>query len=247
LLKLGKGELDAAFIVAAAEAPILSEFYKIPGIQLMSFDQADAYTRHLPYLSKVSVPRGLLSIKHDVPHQDIWVLAPKAELVTHDHTSPATITLLLSASHDILKSYSHLNKPGEFPSSTGMDFPVDADAEIYLKDGPSFLYRYLPFWTAVWIGRFIKIVIPLMVLFIPLFKYIPSVKSFLLRLKFARIYAELRTLEQNGAHPEHRAESLERLEDIAKRVNHLKVPMMDTRDLFELKRHLGEVRNRLSE
>jgi hypothetical protein len=128
-----------------------------------------------------------------------------------------------------------------------MDFPVDADAEIYLKDGPSFLYRYLPFWTAVWIGRLIKIVIPLMVLFIPLFKYIPSVKSFLLRLKFARIYAELRTLEQNGTHPEHRVESLERLEDIAKRVNHLKVPMMDTRDLFELKRHLGEVRNRLSE
>jgi len=178
LVKLNNGELDAVFIVAAAEAPILEKFYKIPGIRLMNFDQADAYTRNLPYLSKVSVPRGLLSIEHDIPRQDIQVIAPTATLVTHNNVSPAMISLLLGASYDILKSYSRLQKAGEFPSSVGMDFPLHVDAEIYLKDGPSFLHRNLPFWTAVWVGRFVKIVIPLLVIFIPLFTYIPSAKTF---------------------------------------------------------------------
>jgi TRAP transporter TAXI family solute receptor len=246
LAKLNSGELDAVFIVAAAEAPVLKKFYEIPGIRLMSFDQADAYTRNLPYLSKVNVPRGLLSIQHDLPRQDIQVIAPTATLVTQDHVSPAMISLLLSASYDVLKSYSRLQKPGEFPSSTGMDFPLHADAEIYLKDGPSFLHRHLPFWTAVWVGRFVKIVIPLLVIFIPLFTYIPTAKNFLLRLKLAQVYAELRDLEKNAFNPDLKEKNFKDLEIIERRVNNIKVSMMDSKELYDLKGHVGDVRARLN-
>ena len=246
LAKLGNGELDAVFIVAAAEAPILKKFYEVPGIRLMNFDQADAYTRNLPYLSKVNVPRGLLSIEHDIPRQDIQVIAPTATLVTHDNVSPAMISLMLSASYDILKSYSRLQKPGEFPSSIGMDFPLHADAEIYLKDGPSFLHRHLPFWTAVWVGRFVKIVIPLLVIFIPLFTYIPSAKNFLLRLKLAQVYAELRELERNAFNPDLKEKNFRDLETIEKRVGNIKVSMMDSKELYDLKGHVGDVRARLN-
>ena len=246
LAKLKNGELDAVFIVAAAEAPILQKFYDIPGIRLMSFDQADAYTRSLTYLSKVNVPRGLLSIERDIPRQDIQVIAPTATLVTHDNVSPAMISLMLSASYDILKSYSRLQKPGEFPSGVGMDFPLHVDAEIYLKDGPSFLHRHLPFWTAVWVGRFVKIVIPLLVILIPLFTYIPSAKNFLLRLKLAQVYAELRALEKNALNPELKNKNRLDLEDIERRVNNIKVSMMDSKELYDLKSHVGDVRARLS-
>ncbi len=245
LAKLNSGDLDAVFIVAAAEAPILEKFYKIPGIRLMSFDQADAYTRNMPYLSKVNVPRGLLSIEYDLPRQDIQVIAPTATLVTHDNVSPAMISLLLSASYDILKSYSRLQKPGEFPSAAGMDFPLHVDAEIYLKDGPSFLHRHLPFWTAVWVGRFVKIVIPLLVILIPLFTYIPSAKNFMLRLKLAQVYSELRDLERNAFNPELKEKNLKDLEIIEKRVNNIKVSMMDSKELYDLKGHVGDVRARL--
>jgi uncharacterized protein len=246
LAKLNNGDLDAVFVVAAAEAPILKKFYEIPGIRLMNFDQADAYTRNLPYLSKVSVPRGLLSIEHDLPRQDIQVLAPTATLVTHSNVSPALISLMLGASYDILKSYSRLQKPGEFPSSTGMDFPLHVDAEIYLKDGPSFLHRHLPFWTAVWVGRFVKIVIPLLVIFIPLFTYIPSAKNFLLRLKLAQVYAELREIDKNAFNPELKEKNFKDLEVIEKRVGNIKVSMMDSKELYDLKGHVGDVRARLT-
>jgi TRAP transporter TAXI family solute receptor len=245
LEKLNSGDLDVVFLVAAAEAPVLEKFYKIPGIRLMSFDQADAYTRNLPYLSKVSVPRGLLSIEHDIPRQDIQVIAPTATLVTHANVNPAIISLLLGGSYDILKSYSRLQKPGEFPSSTGIDFPLHMDAEIYLKDGPSFLHRHFPFWTAVWVGRFVKIVIPLLVIFIPLFTYIPSAKNFLLRLKLSQVYAELREIERNALNTSLKEKNFKDLEAIERKVGNIKVSMMDSKELYDLKGHIGDVRARL--
>ena len=246
MAKLDKGELDAVFIVAAAEAPILRKFYSIPGIRLMSFDQADAYTRNLTYLSKVTVPRGLLSIQHDQPRQDIRVMAATATLVARENVSPALVSLLLGASYDILKSYSRLQKVGEFPSSTGLDFPLHVDAEIYLKDGPSFLHRHLPFWTAVWAGRFVKIVIPLLVILIPLFTYIPSAKNFFLRLKLAQVYEELKVIERNAQNPELKEKNFKDLEAIEKRVGNIKVSMLDAKELYDLKGHVGEVRGRLN-
>lgn len=243
--KLKSGDLDAVFIVAAAEAPILKRFYEIPGIRLMDFDQADAYTRNLTYLSKVTVPRGLLSIQYDQPRQDIQVMAATATLVAHDNVSPALVSLLLGASYDILKSYSRLQKAGEFPSSAGLDFPLHVDAEIYLKDGPSFLHRHLPFWTAVWAGRFVKIGIPLLVILIPLFTYIPSTKNFFLRLKLAQVYEELKEIEKNAQNPNLREKNFRDLEVIERRVGNIKVSMLDAKELYDLKGHVGEVRARL--
>ena len=246
LAKLKNGELDAVFIVAAAEAPILEKFYIIPGVRLMSFEQADAYTRNLPYLSKVNIPRGVVSIANDLPRQDIVVLAPTATLVGHADISPALVTLLLGDTYDILKSYSRLQKPGEFPSGTGLDFPVHADAEIYLKDGPSFLHRYLPFWTAVWVGRFVKIVIPLLVILIPLFTYVPAVKNLILRLKLSQVYEELKILEKNASHPDLREKNIKDLAAIEKRVAEMKVARLDAKELYDLKAHVGDTRQRLN-
>jgi TRAP-type uncharacterized transport system substrate-binding protein len=246
IAQLSKGELDVIFIVAAAEAPVLKKFYEIPGIRLMNFDQADAYTRNLPYLSKVMVPRGLLSIAHDLPRQDIQVIAPTATLVAKDNISPALVSLLLGASYDILKSYSRLQKPGEFPSGAGLDFPVHVDAEIYLKDGPSFLHRHLPFWTAVWAGRFVKIVIPLLVILIPLFTYVPSTKNFFLRLKLSQVYEELKQVDRNAMNPDMKEKNFRDLESIERRVDNIKVSMLDAKELYDLKGHVGDVRARLN-
>jgi len=245
--KLNSGELDAVFIVAAAEAPILKQFYTIPGVRLMNFDQADAYARNLPYLSKVSIPRGLLSIEYDLPRQDIEVLAATATLVAHDSISPAMVSLLLGASYDILKSYSRLQKVGEFPSSIGLDFPLQIDAEIYLKDGPSFLHRHLPFWTAVWVGRLMKILIPLLVILIPLFTYLPTASNLLLKLKLARVYEELKMIDKNAHNPDLREKNFKDLELIETRVGNIKVSRLDAKELYDLKGHVGDVRSRLNQ
>jgi TRAP-type uncharacterized transport system substrate-binding protein len=246
LEKFKKGELDAVFLVSAAEAPVVKKFYETPGIRLMNFEQAEAYVHLFPFLSKVTVPRGVVSIAYDLPRQDIQVLAATATLVGKNDVSPALVTLLLSSTYDILKTYSYLQKPGEFPSGTGLDFPLHVDAEIYLKDGPSFLHRYLPFWTAVWIGRFAKIVIPLLVILVPLFTYIPAAKSLLLRLKLSQVYEELKGVERNASNLDLKEKNLKDLENIERRISNIKISMLDAKELYDLKGHVGEVRSRLN-
>lgn len=246
LERFKKGEIDVIFLVSSPEAPILKNFYETPNIRLMSFEQADAYVHLFPYLSKVTVPRGVVSIAYDLPRQDIQVLAATATLVGKQDMSPAMVTLLLGDTYDILKSYSYLQKPGEFPSGTGLDFPLHVDAEIYLKDGPSFLHRHLPFWTAVWIGRFAKIVIPLLVILIPLFTYIPAAKNLLLRLKLSRVYEELKVIERNAFNPELKEKNFKDLAEIERRVGNIKVSMLDAKELYDLKGHVGDVRGRLN-
>jgi len=246
LEKFKKGELDAVFLVSAPEAPLVKSFYETPGISLMNFEQAEAYVHLFPFLSKVTVPRGVVSIAYDLPRQDIQVLAATATLVGKDDISPALVTLLLGETYDILKTYSYLQKPGEFPSGAGLDFPVHVDAEIYLKDGPSFLHRHLPFWTAVWIGRFAKIVIPLLVILIPLFTYIPAAKNLLLRLKLSQVYEELKVIERNASNPALKDKNFKDLDDIERRVGNIKVSMLDAKELYDLKGHVGEVRVRLN-
>ena len=144
-----------------------------------------------------------------------------------------------------MQTYSHLQKPGEFPSDKGLDFPLHVDAEIYLKDGPSFLHRYLPFWTAVWVGRFAKIVIPLLVILIPLFTYIPALKNLILRLKLSQVYEELRMLDKNASNPDLREKNFQDLVAIEKRVAYMKVARLDAKQLYDLKAHVGDTRRRL--
>lgn len=243
--KLQKGELDVAFIVAAGEAPILKKFYQIPGIRLMNFDQAEAYTRVLPYLDRIDIPRGIISIAHDQPKQDIRTIASTATLVARNDINPATVSLLLGASYDILRNYSRLQKPGQFPSSKGLDFPMDMDAEIFLRDGPSFFYRHLPFWGAVWVERFIKILIPLLIVLIPVFTYLPAIFNLSLKVKLSRLYKILKNIEKRSNSPDNYLLLHTELLNLEKRIQQIKVSAMQSKAVYDLKAHVALVRHQL--
>jgi uncharacterized protein len=243
--KLQKGELDVAFIVAAGEAPILKKFYQIPGIRLMNFDQAEAYTRVLPYLDRIDIPRGIISIANDQPKQDIRTIASTATLVARNDINPATVSLLLGTSYDILRNYSRLQKPGQFPSSKGLDFPMDMDAEIFLRHGPSFFYRHLPFWGAVWVERFIKILIPLLIVLIPVFTYLPAIFNLSLKVKLSRLYKILKNIEKRSNSPDNYLLLHTELLNLEKRIQQIKVSAMQSKEVYDLKAHVALVRHQL--
>lgn len=247
IAKLRKGEIDVAMIVVAGEAPILSDFYRIPGIRLMNFDQAEAYTRILPYLNRVDIPRGLISIAHDLPKQDIHVVASTATLVARKEINPATVSLLLGSSYDILRNYSRLQKPGEFPSSKGLDFPMDLDADIFLKDGPSFFYRHLPFWGAVWLERVIKILIPLLIILLPIFTYLPVLLNLSLRIKLGRLYKTLKSIEKRFMTSEESGTLFDELDALEKRIERLHIPAMQSKELYDLRMHIALVRDQFKQ
>jgi hypothetical protein len=173
------------------------------------------------------------------------MIAATATLVSRETISPAIVSLLLENAQDVLKSYSRLQKAGEFPSINGLDFPLQIDSEIYLKDGPSFLHRHLPFWTAVWVGRFARVAIPILAILIPLIAYIPALRDLSLRIRLSRIYAELKVLERTAADPNARDMSRQALAEIQMRVNAMKVSSLESKELYDLKGHVNMVRERL--
>jgi TRAP transporter TAXI family solute receptor len=245
--QLERGEIDAAFIVVAGEAEILKRFYQISGIRLMDFNQAEAYTRIMPYLNRVDIPRGLISIAHDLPKEDIHVLASTATLVAHQDINPATVSLLLGSSYDILRNYSRLQKPGQFPSSQGLDFPMDLDAEIFLRDGPSFFYRHLPFWGAVWVERVIKILIPLLIILFPIFTYLPAILNLSVKIKLGRLYKVLKKIERGVARSGQTDTVFEELNALEKRIEGLNISSLQSKELYDLRMHIELVRDQLKQ
>jgi len=175
----------------------------------------------------------------------VFVFGVLWTLVNRETISPSILSPLLENTQDVLKSYSRLQKPSEFPSINGLDLPLQMDSEIYLKDGPSFLRRYLPFWTAVWVGRFARVAIPILAILIPLIAYIPALRDLSLRIRLSRIYAELKVLELTAADPSARDKCSQSLIDIQTRVNAMKVSSLESKELYDLKGYVNMVRERL--
>jgi hypothetical protein len=91
----------------------------------------------------------------------------------------------------------------------------------------------------------VKIVIPLLVILIPLFTYIPAAKNLILRLKLSQVYEELKMLEKNASNPDLREKNFKDLEVIERRVAQMKVARLDAKELYDLKAHVSDTRNRL--
>ncbi len=172
-------------------------------------------------------------------------ISPVAELIAKKDLNPATVYLLMSISKKYFSKPGILNVENEFPSSAGVSFALNEDAENYLKSGPSFLFQYLPFWVAVWVERLIKLIVPLLALLIPLFNLIPSLTDYRKKLKFANIYRDLKMIEQAmDDHQDQKRLSIQ-LNDIDRRAKVLKVSDFHTKDIFELRLHIESVKNRL--
>jgi hypothetical protein len=91
-----------------------------------------------------------------------------------------------------------------------------------------------------------KIFIPLLLILIPFFTYLPAATNLLLKLKLARVYEELKVIEKNALNPDLREKNFKDLDSIEKRVGNIKVSRLDAKELYDLKGHVGEVRSRLN-
>lgn len=243
-----KGSIDAAFLVASPRAPLVQELIRNENVRLMSFARAPAYTRRHHFLSVIKLPEGAIDLQSNIPSQDTQLLAASANLVARDDFHPALVSLLLQTAQKIHGGGGLFERPGEFPNASNLDFPADEDALHYYEKGPSFLQRYLPFWTANLLDRLKIMLVPLVTLLIPLFKIMPPAYRWRTRKKIYRWYRELQALDIE--HPEQ--ESAQRLQDhirqldtIEDEVRNVTVPLSYTDELYDLRLHIRMVRNNL--
>jgi hypothetical protein len=245
---LAKGGIDAAMLVADTDSPIVSQLLHDRRLKLMSFAQAEAITRHLHYLSHVVLPEGGIDFAANLPARDVHLVAPTANLVVRDDIHPALISLLMGAATEIHGGVGLLRKAGEFPSEKGVDLAMSVDAERYLKSGPPFLQRHLPFWLAVFIDRMVVMLVPILAILIPLVRFTPTLYAWRIKSRIYRWYGKLKVLEvdMESAKTAVEARALqERLESIAQSVSRIPTPLAFSEYLYNLRSHVELVRARL--
>ncbi len=250
VMKLLDGSLDAVLFVTAPESQLVQMLLQTPGIRLFNFEQAEAYSRRLPFLKHVVLPRGIVALERDIPHEDVHLIAPTATLVAKATVHPAIVELLVQAASDVHGGPGWFRRAGEFPNDQYSEIPVSPVAAHYYKSGPSFLQRYLPFWLANVVERMWLILVPAIALLIPLSRILPPLYTWRVRSRVYRWYGQLREVENevdhasgdDGARDAARGKQLARLADIESRVNQLVVPLSYADELYALKLHIDRVR-----
>ncbi len=250
-VELVEGRIDALVFSSGPESGLVRMLLQAPGIKLFNFAQAEAYTRRLPFMSHVVLPRGIVDVGRDLPPQDYHLIAPTATLVAREDLHPALVELFVQAASDIHGGTGWFQQQGQFPSERYTEIPVARQATKFYKNGPPFLQRYMNFWMANFFDRMWVVVVALAALLIPLSKVVPPLYVWRIRSRVYRWYGQLRTVEQeldaaqrDGRHDVGPA-LLKRLDEIEELVNQISIPLAFADGLYGLRSHINFVRTRV--
>ena len=245
LLALQSGEVDAAVFVDGVENQAVWTALHDPTLRLLSYIRAEAYHRRLSFITKLTLPPGVIDLANNIPEKEVELIGTKEMLAARDGFHPALIHLLLDAAREIHGKQGLFEEAGEFPGTTQVDLRVSTDADQHKRFGQSFLYQYLPFWVATLAERAIIILLPLAAVLFPFFHYLPQLLRWRLRSRVYRWYGELALLERDvaariGTSPTEKW--LADLERIERAVTRIHTPAGFASEAYTLREHIGLVR-----
>jgi TRAP transporter TAXI family solute receptor len=243
------GEIDAAFFVSSASGNVVDRLLRDESVRLLSFRRHRAYRSRRHYLSSVTLGEGSIDLIRNLPPSDVTLLAPAASLVSRQDFHPALVTLMLRAAEDVHHEGGLFEEPGEFPSARYTEYPLRRQAQSFLRNGPNFLHRYLPFWWASMIDRLKILLVPLLTLLIPLAKVAPAVYRWRIRSKIYRWYGRLRELdmrlEQRGEQTFDIEREREEIDALEQEFNNVSVPLAYMDEFYELRTHIQLIREKV--
>jgi TRAP-type uncharacterized transport system substrate-binding protein len=247
--KLLKGEIDAAFMMTGWDSPVVQRLISDENIELVSFPRADAYIALYPFLNKLTVPAGVGDLENNRPPKDVILFATKTSLIVRRDLHPAIQYLLLDAAQQIHSGPGIFQKSGQFPAAESVDLPLSDNAIHFYKWGRPFLQEHLPFWLAVMLGRLIILLIPLLGVIYPIFRFMPALYTLEIRWRINRLYGELRFIEKE-LESRSTGQSIgslnERLDQLEVKASHFHVPLFYANLIYTLRMHITVVRQRLN-
>jgi len=244
--RLKEGRIDAAFFVSSYRDTNVTALLRRPDVRLLGFTREVAFTRNFRYLSPVRIAEGLLDLKANLPREGITLMAPAALLVCRETLHPRVVEQLLTVARVVHGEGSLLDPPRAFPTRDGVDVPLHDAAESYLAGGESFMSRVLPYWALRWVVQGRLLLLPLLAVWLPLFKILP----WLIRWRGNRIlerhYALLRDAEvvvASAGRPESLREGIARLEALRGQIEGLarRLPLQHQRDVYHCRLHVSLV------
>jgi hypothetical protein len=249
--QLVAGNVDAALLSGdSTTRGLMLRLLSIPGISVMNFGEASAYTRLFPYLDEIDLPPGVLDLRRRIPPETLHLIGPTVEIVARPNLHPAISDLLIEAAQEVHGMPGLLQQAGQFPNPVEHEYPISDEATRYYKSGKSFLYRALPFWLASIADRILVLLLPMAVLLFPALRLIPALYGWRVRSRIYRYYGALIAIERsalNGSTEEERKALLAQLDEIEESLNTLRMPLAHADAFYVLREHVGFVRAHLGE
>jgi TRAP-type uncharacterized transport system substrate-binding protein len=242
-------KVDAVFLMGdSVSTDLIRQLLHSDGIRLFDFTQADAFTRRIAYLNKITLPKGSIDFGKGTPAHDVSLLAPTVELIARENLHPALSDLLLEAATEVHSGSGLFRSKGEFPAPIEQEMLISNDANRFYKSGKSFFYRYLPFWFASLVSRIVVVLLPMIVVLLPGLRLIPAIYRWRFRSRIFKCYRALLVIERDlltELAPDKRKELLEKLDNIEADVNRMKVPASFADQFYGLRGHITFVHARL--
>jgi TRAP transporter TAXI family solute receptor len=239
-------QVDAIVFVSAPESLLVRMLLQTPGVRLMPFAQANAYSRQMTYLTPVALPSGVVDLSALVPAHDVPLVATTTSLVSHVDTHPALLQLFSQAAARIHGGAGWFNVAGAYPSAALSELPLADEALRTMRSGTPFLQRYVPFWLANLIERMWLAMSAIVVLALPLSRVVPPLYTLRIRSRVFRWYSELREIEAMARGGVPVSELLLKIDALEATVAQVQVPLSYTDELYALRQHIGWTRSRLS-
>lgn len=244
-----EGKADCIVLLEPPEAGILKALIYSPDAQLVDFSRrADAYTKLLPFLTKVVLPEGANDLSANRPSKSVTLLAAQTEIIVRDTLHPAIQTLLLQAASKVHSPVGMFNGDREFPALRTLDFPITDEAERFHAGTRPFLQRWLPFWLANLVDRAIVFLIPVLAIAVPLIRLLPPLYAWNVRRRIYRWYGELMYIENEMLRDLSAGETHDyaaRLDWIEHEVHQLHPPLAYAHQLYLLRQHIDFVQDKL--
>jgi hypothetical protein len=243
---LQAGLLDAIVLSSAPQSQQVQRLLRAGDIKLMDFGQADAYSRRFPFLSAVTLPRGVVDLSKDLPPSDVSLLAATTSLLSREETHPALRQLFAQSAQTVHSGAGWFNRARDFPNTRTSELPVSPEGDRAINGTPPFWQRYLPFWASNLVERMWLVLGGLLVLMLPLSRVIPPLYQFRVRRRVFRWYARLRDIEGKvDARTGDRDTLLKELDDLDRVVNKVAVPLSYADELYALRNNIYAVRKRV--
>ena len=243
---LQAGLLDAIVLSSAPQSPQVQRLLRAGDIKLMDFGQADAYSRRFPFLSAVTLPRGVVDLSKDLPPSDVSLLAATTSLLSREETHPALRQLFAQSAQTVHSGAGWFNRARDFPNTRTSELPVSPEGDRAINGTPPFWQRYLPFWASNLVERMWLVLGGLLVLMLPLSRVIPPLYQFRVRRRVFRWYARLRDIEGKvDSKTGERDTLLKELDDLDRVVNKVAVPLSYADELYALRNNIYAVRKRV--
>jgi len=238
---LETGRIDAAFFIMAPSVPLVRHLLLSPAVSLWSVRRTIAYTTRYRFLSTVVLGEGVVDLVADVPDRDVTLLAATATLVVRENVHPVIVRLLLKTAETVHSRPGLFEAPNAFPSDAFVELPLHEVARRYLRKGPPFLERFLPFWIAVTVERWALLILPAIGLLLPLIRILPALYNSRMRRRVTRWYRVVHEIDHTLAQcsPQEARAAAERIRGVQEEVSHMPPPPPGLMgELYDLKIHL---------